>query len=207
MNFEVLPGLPAVGPYPDQFAPEGRPTHSEGFVVRFIPELGDSWVGNFQRCLSSFDEVVPHPNEMDLLVIAGGQAYVIDPISRKRKNVFGGAIVGAYKITERRLVILNHQTLRLKQSESPVALGSRHGFPGTDSKRCWSILRKSEVLLRDMMTLGTNLKSILQPDAPWAVQYRRPMIALSDSSVTRRPANKPLGGLPNPRHLEAQFPS
>ena len=111
MKFEVLPGLPAVGPYPDQFAPEGRPTHSEGFVVRFILGDGSSWVGNFQRCLSRFDVVVPHPNEVDLLVIAGGQAYVIDATSRKRKNVFGGAIVGAHVVAERSLVILNHQNI------------------------------------------------------------------------------------------------
>jgi hypothetical protein len=42
------------------------------------------------------------------------------------------------------------------------------------------------------MTLGTSLKSIWQPEAPWVVQYSKTMIALSDSILTRRPANKPL---------------
>jgi hypothetical protein len=57
-NFEVLPGLPAVGPYPEQFAPDGRPTHSEGFVVRILPRTCEAWIGNFQRGLSMFDAVV-----------------------------------------------------------------------------------------------------------------------------------------------------
>jgi hypothetical protein len=98
-----------VGPYPEQFAPDGRPTHSEGLVVRFLPREGEAWVGNFQRGLSKFDAVVAHPNGDHVIVIAGGQAYVVEPTSRKRKDVFGAAIVCAHPIANRRLVILDHQ--------------------------------------------------------------------------------------------------
>ena len=76
-NFEVLPGLPAVGPYPEQFAPDGRPTHSEGLVVRVLPRKGEPWVGNFQRGLSKLDAVLAHPNGNNVIVIAGGQAYEV----------------------------------------------------------------------------------------------------------------------------------
>jgi hypothetical protein len=48
------------------------------------------------------------------MVIAGGQAYVVDPISRKRNVVFGTAIVCAYPIDNRRLVILDHQGIRFE---------------------------------------------------------------------------------------------
>jgi hypothetical protein len=49
-----------------------------------------------------------------VIVIAGGQAYVVDPTSRKGEDVFGAAIVCAYPIDDRRLVILDHQGIRFE---------------------------------------------------------------------------------------------
>jgi hypothetical protein len=81
-TFEVLPGLPGEGPYPEQFTTSGG-THREGFVVRVIPEHGAAWIGNFQPGLGAISKVVVHPDGKTLLVFSRGLAYPIDPETRR----------------------------------------------------------------------------------------------------------------------------
>ena len=58
-KFKILAGLPAYGELPEQFGANG--THSEGFVVQFFPSGNRaSWVGNFQRGVNSFDEMLEY---------------------------------------------------------------------------------------------------------------------------------------------------
>ncbi len=80
-SFEVLPGLPGEGPYPEQFTTSGG-THREGFVVRVIPDHAAPWTGNFQPGCGGVSRVVLHPDGRTLLVFSGGLAYPIDPESR-----------------------------------------------------------------------------------------------------------------------------
>ena len=91
-TFEVLPGLPPYGPSAEPFTATGDGTHREGFVVQFAAPDGGSWVGNFQRGLSSFDDVRAHPNGRDVLVIAGGQGYIVGPAERSKRAYFGATI-------------------------------------------------------------------------------------------------------------------
>jgi hypothetical protein len=91
-RFRLLPGLPATGPDPEQFSATGHGTHREGFVVEFLPEGNPAWIGNFQPGMTEFSAVLPHHDGKSLIVIAYGQAYVIDPQDRKLINIFGGGI-------------------------------------------------------------------------------------------------------------------
>ena len=59
--WEVLEGLPVYGPMAVPFSATGQGTHREGLVVRFSPVTG-TWVGNFQRGLTSLDDVCAHPD-------------------------------------------------------------------------------------------------------------------------------------------------
>lgn len=81
-TFEVLPGLPGEGPYPEQFTTSGG-THREGFVVRVIPEHGAAWIGNFQPGCGGISKVLVHPDGETLLVFSRGQAYPVDPETRR----------------------------------------------------------------------------------------------------------------------------
>src|SRR4051794_19170072 len=90
--FEVLPGLPAYGPSAEPFTATGQGAHREGFVVRFTSPDGGSWVGNFQRGLSRYDDLQAHPDGRNVLVVAGGQGYVVDPADRARRDYFGAQI-------------------------------------------------------------------------------------------------------------------
>jgi hypothetical protein len=108
-RFEELAGLPGTGPWPEQFSPTGQGTHTEGFVVRFVPNHGKSWIGNFQPGLTSFRGVYRHPNDHHLLVVSGGQGYLVDPETRALFQVLEGAIASVHVCAKQQLLILDHQ--------------------------------------------------------------------------------------------------
>lgn len=71
---EVLPGLPPLGPPAEPFSANGMGTHSEGFVVRFVPEFGSPWTGNVQPGLGDASGVFNHPNGRDIMGLSMGWA-------------------------------------------------------------------------------------------------------------------------------------
>ena len=77
--FDILPGLPPYGPSALPLPENGRGSFSEGLVVKFFPANRDAWVGNFQRGLTGPDIVLEHPDQRQMIVIAGGTGYIIDP--------------------------------------------------------------------------------------------------------------------------------
>jgi RimJ/RimL family protein N-acetyltransferase len=107
-KYEILPGLPPYGPEALAFSASGMGTHSEGFVIRFHSGSEGSWVGNFQPGLSDLYAVIPHPDSKRQVVIAGGQAYVIDPEEPSIWNHFGGQITFAQPIAELNAVLFGN---------------------------------------------------------------------------------------------------
>ena len=104
-KFRKLPGLPGTGPLPVSF-PTGRTLHSEGFVVEFQTNDGSRWVGNFSEGLSIYSALFTHPDGSQVVVIAGGACYIVDPESRESEDSFGGWITAAYEIPELNKLIL-----------------------------------------------------------------------------------------------------
>ncbi len=82
MRFEVLPGLPPYGPMAISFTMHGAREHREGLVVRFYPTGSEPWVGNFLGRMAACNIVLDHPNETDVIVVAQGEASIVDPESR-----------------------------------------------------------------------------------------------------------------------------
>ena len=85
-RFEILSGLPPYGDAALPFPSDGSHAFREGLVVRFNPMSPDVWTGNFQRGLTEFDTVLDHPDTRQVVVIAGGAGYVIDPQLRKETH-------------------------------------------------------------------------------------------------------------------------
>jgi hypothetical protein len=81
MLFEILPGLPTSGPPARYFTERGK--FSEGLVVRFCPKRSEPWIGNFLGGQTNYDAVLDHPNGTDVIVVAGGDANVVDPENRQ----------------------------------------------------------------------------------------------------------------------------
>jgi hypothetical protein len=78
-RFEILAGLPPYGGLALPFPSDGTGRHREGLVVRFNPASVEPWVGNFQRGATTYNSVLAHPDGRQVVVVAGGQGYVIDP--------------------------------------------------------------------------------------------------------------------------------
>jgi hypothetical protein len=96
VRFEILPGLPPYGPMALPIPMDGQGSFREGFVVRFYPDGSEPWVGNFQHYgFTSFpaeNAVLPHPNDHDVIVIAGGIVYVVDPDARTGTKIHSSVI-------------------------------------------------------------------------------------------------------------------
>lgn len=107
MRYEILPGLPGVGPLPEQFSSTGQGHHSEGFVIKFTSSSGESWVGNFQPAYTQLFKVVD-PWGQHILVVAGGQAYEVDPDSRQCVNTFGGSIEYLERVPDMNATIIGN---------------------------------------------------------------------------------------------------
>jgi len=82
MRFEVLPGLPPYGPMAISFTENGAREHREGLVVRFHPRESEPWVGNFIGGLTPYNIVLEHPNKTHIIVVARGEACIVDPERR-----------------------------------------------------------------------------------------------------------------------------
>lgn len=108
-HWEVLDALPVYGPPAKGFSATGQGLHQEGMVVRFSPSTV-SWVGNFQRGASQFNDVFEHPDGKHLVVVAGGQAYVVDAESQRLVAHFGCYIQGIIRAPMLGLVLLEDGT-------------------------------------------------------------------------------------------------
>ncbi len=107
-NFEILPGLPPYGPEAIAFSSSGQGEHSEGLVVRFVADDGSDWIGNFQRSSANCERIVLHPNCRNYVVIAGGQAYVVDPNDPTKWEHFGGGIGHAIEIDDLNAILIGN---------------------------------------------------------------------------------------------------
>ncbi len=75
-----------------QIALPGISTFREGYVLRFEPENGESWVGNFQTGISYYSAF--HELQTGrVAVIAGGQGYVVDVDRKELLFAFGGDVM------------------------------------------------------------------------------------------------------------------
>jgi hypothetical protein len=78
MRFEILPGLPPYGPMATSFTWNGAREHREGLVVRFYPDASEPWIGNFLGGSTNCNTVLYHPNGAYVIVVAQGEACIVD---------------------------------------------------------------------------------------------------------------------------------
>jgi hypothetical protein len=110
MRFEVLPGLPPYGPMAISFTENGPREYREGLVLRFYPRRAEPWIGNFLGGIAGCTVVLDHPNETDVIVVASGEAYIVEPESRALRGRFGGDIQQVISLPLLRSVIFQDAT-------------------------------------------------------------------------------------------------
>ncbi len=97
MRYEVLPELPPDGPLVRNF---GKPPDPEGLVVRFFPTEGESWVGKFARGIGGATGAIPHPDQRQVIVIAAGSGFVVDPDAPDKVWEFCYAVREFFELVE-----------------------------------------------------------------------------------------------------------
>ncbi len=106
-QFELLAGLPADGPMYVPITANGEPFYSEGVVLRMYPAHGEPWVANLKPGLTSFTAAFDVPEHNRVVVIAGGEGYVLDPARQQSLFDFGGQIEQALVVEDQALVFVD----------------------------------------------------------------------------------------------------
>lgn len=117
IRYEVLNGLPPYGEMYLPISPDGGSFYSEGLPVRFSTIGGANWVGNFRPGLGSLNMVHQFGSSKSVLVVSGGQCYLIDPDSSKLLLVFGAAYDEALKTGDGRLVLQDLTSLTIVEND------------------------------------------------------------------------------------------
>lgn len=107
-RYEILNSLPAYGPMYISVTHIDEPFYSEGFVVRFYKSDGTNWVANFQLGWTNFSKVFDFPEHKLVIVVAGGQGYVMSPENVTPKSTFGLTISNAHQTDNRSLVFVTN---------------------------------------------------------------------------------------------------
>lgn len=89
IRFQILPGNPNDGRLPLEFSEDNGPVPPPGLFVSFHPKDSKSWLGHFQMGTGQLDTVVEHPDGKNIVVVAHGMAYVLDPETRLLELVLG----------------------------------------------------------------------------------------------------------------------
>lgn len=110
MRFEVLSGLPPYGPMAISFTQNGAREHREGLVVRFYPAASEPWVGNFMGGATACNIVIDHPNEAYVIVVAQGEACIVDPERRVILDYVARDTNQVFPVPSRRLVVFQRST-------------------------------------------------------------------------------------------------
>lgn len=100
-RYEILDSLPTNGPMYISI-PEGY--YSQGYAVRFYREDHTDWVANFKPGVSKFNYVHELPNN-NLIIIAGGTCYIINPEETQPVSKFGGEYGGLLLSSDGRIVL------------------------------------------------------------------------------------------------------
>lgn len=108
MRFEILPGLPSSGPPALYFTERGK--FSEGLVVRFYPKQSEPWIGNFVGGPTKYNAVLDHPNGIDVIVVAGGDANVIDSENRQMRRHIAGHVDQTISVPSLGMVVFPNMT-------------------------------------------------------------------------------------------------
>jgi hypothetical protein len=108
----------------------GKPFYSEGFVVRFFKSNGDNWVANFEPGWTKCNTVFDFPNSDNIIVIAGGQGYVMQPDNEKPIDTFGVTIDFVLRIDDDKIIATDNTDVRELSSAGQLWRSPRISWDG-----------------------------------------------------------------------------
>lgn len=129
-RYEKLNALPAYGPTYVSVTGTEEKYSSEGFVVRFIRSDNTDWVANFKPGWTHCNAIFDFPGSENVIVVAGGQCYVMNPDFEKPLEVFAVTIDNAIQIDDSRIILTDGLHVRLIESGGNLWCSPRISFDG-----------------------------------------------------------------------------
>ena len=112
-RYEILDSLPTYGPMYVPVTENGEPFYSEGFPVRFNKTDGTDWVANFQPGWTELKRIIEFEATQNLLVLACGTCYLMNPNDTKPIKVFGVGYCDIFNASNDRLVLQDQTDLTI----------------------------------------------------------------------------------------------
>ncbi len=84
---------------------DDEPYYSQGFTVRFYKDNKSDWVANFRPGWTGLNAIYEFDNQQNVLVIAGGTCYIMNPNDTKPIEVFGVGYETVIKTLDGRLIL------------------------------------------------------------------------------------------------------
>jgi hypothetical protein len=104
-GFQIEEGLPVYGPRAVSFP--NPDAFSEGLVITFTASTGERWTGNFASGWGSLDAVRDELGPRSTIVVASGNAYLVDVDSKTASGITSPADYIEYAAGQKVIVIGN----------------------------------------------------------------------------------------------------
>ena len=134
-KYEILKSLPAYGPMYTPISESGERFYSEGFVVKFFKKDGTNWVGNFKEGWTGLNAVYDFNDYNNLLVIAGGTCYIMNPEETKPIMTFGVGYETVIKAPKNRLILQDSTELSIVEANGEIWHTERISWDGIKELR------------------------------------------------------------------------
>ena len=134
-KYKILSSLPAYGPMYIPVSESGEPFYSEGFPVRFYKSDGTNWVANFKTGCTELAEIYELKDTSNLLVVAYGQSYIMNPEETKPISAFGGGYVKAFTVQDRRILLQDDTGLTIIEADGKYWHSDRISWDGLEISR------------------------------------------------------------------------
>jgi hypothetical protein len=133
-RYEILESLPTYGPmYIPVAGDNNEAYYSQGFAVRFFKDDNSDWVANFKPGWTGLNAIYEFDNQKNLLVIAGGTCYVMNPNETKPISVFGVGFDTVIKTLDGRLIL---------QGMTDITVVETNGEPWRTERISWDGLKE-----------------------------------------------------------------
>ena len=114
-KFEILKGLPAYGEMYISIPENGYSEFSDGLAVKFIKNDKTEWIANFETGNSSLKFATKLKNSENVLIIAFGICYIINPEETKPKVEFGNDYKNVFEY-KNKLVLVGEYSISIVES-------------------------------------------------------------------------------------------
>lgn len=112
-----------------------QPLYSEGFPVRFFKADGTDWVANFELGWTDLKIICELNDTCNLLVIAGGTCYLMNPEEAKPISVFGVGYSSVLRASDGRLILEDQIDLTIVETDGSHWATERISWDGIKELR------------------------------------------------------------------------